>query len=110
MSADELEATPEPADSSRPLVREVFGGFLDELVALLRQAGEDDLAVQAWDLRIFAPCECESPECHSFYTAQPPQGRWREGHRNVVVDTANSMIVLDVVHERIMLVEVLLMT
>lgn len=57
-----------------------------------------------------APCSCTDDFCQSFYTAPKPDGAYGPGHRNVPLFNNrdhDGMIVLDVLHGRIMFVEVL---
>jgi hypothetical protein len=72
--------------------------------------GEDELAAAVDELRIVAPCTCGDDFCGSFYTEPRPQGAWGPGHRNVEIDIQSddaSMVILDVVDDRITQVEVL---
>lgn len=95
------------SEYERPLVREVFPGLVEELVACLREEGEEFLAVAAWDLRLYEECGCGDEFCQSFYTAERPLGPYGSGHRNVALSPAVGELILDVVDERIMYVEVL---
>ncbi|MBC6460781.1 hypothetical protein HKK72_23285 [Actinomadura sp. HBU206391] len=45
--------------------------------------------------------------CKSFYTAPPPKGAYGAGHRCVPLLPDKGMIVMDVVHDEIQLVEIL---
>ena len=96
-----------PAASEPPLMREVFPALTAELVSLLNADGHTDLGICAWDLRIIAACSCDDDFCQSFYTAPRPNGPYGPGHRNLILDPASGMIVLDVVHGQIMFVEIL---
>ena len=91
----------------RPLVRDVYPAFSAKLVSALEADGEHELAIFAGELRIVAPCHCNGENCQSFYTAPPPNGPYGAGHRNVMPDFDTGMVVLDVVHGRIMFVEIL---
>lgn len=93
-----------------PLLREIHPDFSAELVSLLEAEGHSDLAVCACDLRIIARCPCKDDFCQSFYTAPKPDGAYGLGHSNIPLFSNNDhsgMIVFDVVHGRIMFVEVL---
>ena len=90
-----------------PLLREVYPKLAAELVNLLNAAGESDLGICAWDLRIVAPCGCTDDFCQSFYTAPRPEGAYGSGHRNLMLSPAKGMIILDVVYGRIMFVELI---
>lgn len=97
-----------PAGEPAPLLRDMHPGFSAELISLLEAEGHTDLAVCACDLRIIAWCPCTDGFCQSFYTAPEPDGAYGPGHSNVSLITDHGgMIVLDVVHGRIMFVEVL---
>jgi hypothetical protein len=99
-------ADPSP-EAELSLLRNIYPDFCAELISLLNAEKEPDLAVCAHDLRIVAPCGCGDDFCQSFYTAPRPKGAYGPGHRNIVLLPTHGMIVLDVVHDRIMFVEVL---
>lgn len=108
MTGDTAHADPQTdTDAPPPLLREVYPDLSAELISLLIADGHIDLGVCAQDLRIIAPCSCGDDFCQSFYTAPPPSGAYGSGHRNVSLLPDQGMIVLDVVHGRIMFVEVL---
>jgi hypothetical protein len=89
------------------LLREIYPELAAELVSLLDEEGEPDLAISARDLRIFARCGCGDGFCQSFYTAPPPNGSYGPGHRCLPLFTAQGMTVLDVVGGQIMYVELI---
>ncbi|MFC9581475.1 hypothetical protein ACFVJ8_01250 [Streptomyces yangpuensis] len=64
-----------------PLLRDVLPQLSAELVTLLKEEGERDLALCAHDLRPLADCGCGDDFCRSFRTAPHPPGRatatWR---------------------------------
>jgi hypothetical protein len=90
-----------------PYLRDVYPDLAAELVTLLDEEGESDLAICAHDLRIHSSCGCGDSFCQSFYTAPPPDGAYGPGHRCIPLITARGMTVLDVVGERIMYVELI---
>jgi len=90
-----------------PLLRDVYPTLVAELIALLNEEGETDLAICAQDLRIHAPCGCGDSFCQSFYTAPPSNGPYGPGHRCMPLVTARGMTVLDVVGSQIMYVELI---
>ncbi|MFJ3975959.1 hypothetical protein [Streptomyces sp. NPDC090021] len=95
-------------DTTAPLLRDVLPQLSAELVRLLEEEGERDLALCAHDLRILADCGCGDDFCQSFHTAPHPPGTpYGPGHRNVALLPARGCLILDVVHGRIMFVEVL---
>jgi hypothetical protein len=95
-------------DHDRPLLRLVFPDLIAELVALLEADGECELATCAWDLRYFGECGCRDDFCQSIHTADHPRGQsYGDGHRTVVLPPDRGMLNLDVVHGRIMYVEIL---
>lgn len=98
---------PDVAVDDRPLVRDVHPVFSAELVSALDADEERWLAIAAKDIRIVAPCGCDSENCQSFYTAPPPTGSYGPGHRNVMPPFDAGMVVLDVVDGQIMFVEIL---
>jgi hypothetical protein len=91
-----------------PLVREVFPELAGDLVTLLKEEGETELAICAWDLRLVAECGCDDDFCQSFRTEPHPDGQpFGPGHRCVPLSPSKGMINLDVVDGRIMYVEVI---
>ncbi|GAA3141720.1 hypothetical protein GCM10010521_30420 [Streptomyces rameus] len=91
-----------------PLVRDVFPELVTELITLLENEGERELAICAWDLRLVDECPCGDDFCQSFQTAAHPQGQpYGAGHRCVPLLPLRGMLCLDVVDGRIMYVEVL---
>jgi hypothetical protein len=52
-----------------PLVSEVLPDFIDEMTALLKEAGADPLIEQLPKLRIESVCDCGDENCSSFATA-----------------------------------------
>lgn len=99
---------PPGVDHDRPLLRHVFPDFVAELIALLEAESERELALRVWDLRFFAECGCQDDFCQSIRTADHPEGPpYGEGHRCVPLLPFSGMVNLDVVHGRIMYVEIL---
>ncbi|WP_330346243.1 hypothetical protein OHA09_34225 [Streptomyces longwoodensis] len=91
-----------------PLVRDLFPDLVTELIALLEAEGERELAVCAWDLRLFEECACGDGFCQSFRTAAHPGGQpYGIGHRCVPLLPAQGLMCLDVVDGRIMYVEII---
>ncbi|MFI8106821.1 hypothetical protein [Streptomyces sp. NPDC086023] len=110
MSEREHVADGEPAEGAEaepPLVREVHPDLVAELVALLEAEGERELAICAWDIRLFAHCSCGDDFCQSFYTAPPPEGAFGPGHRCLPLMPEKGMLIVDVVQGRIRYVEVI---
>ena len=81
--------------------------FAEELAVQLSEVCEPMLAAQIADLCVVDRCRCQDEFCGSFYTATPPLGAYGTGHRNVALEPESGMVILDVVHDRIMFVEVL---
>jgi hypothetical protein len=81
--------------------------FAEELAALLLASNEPSLAEQILSAAIIARCECEDEFCASFYTAPLPDGGYGPGHDNIELEPHVGVVVLDVVHGRLMQVEVL---
>ncbi|MFG2991206.1 hypothetical protein ACGFZK_18290 [Streptomyces sp. NPDC048257] len=95
-------------DDTAPLVRDVLPVLTAELVRLLEEEGERELAICAHDLRIVADCGCGDDFCQSFHTERRPPGTpYGPGHRNVQLFADRGYLILDVVGGRIMFVEVL---
>ncbi len=89
-------------EAENPFVREVFPELAAELVALLEENGERELAICARDLRLVAGCGCGDDFCQSGYTEARPQGPCGRGHRCVPLLPAKVMLNLDVVNGGIM--------
>jgi hypothetical protein len=91
-----------------PLVRNVYPELVAELARLLEAEGERSLAAAVPELRLVAECGCKDDFCQSIRTAEHPPGTpYGSGHRNVMLAPEVGDLVLDVVHERIVYVEVL---
>lgn len=90
-----------------PTTSELLPAFCLELQDLLRSGGRSDLAEQVPHLPIVARCTCGEPTCAHFYTAVPPVGPYGSGHTNIVIPVKAGMVVFDVVHDRVVAVEVL---
>jgi len=90
-----------------PLIRDLFPDLITELITCLREEGEEDLGVSAWDIRFYGECGCGDDFCQSFYTAERPTGAYGPGHRCVPLLPEKGDLILDVVDGRIMFVEVL---
>jgi hypothetical protein len=74
--------------------------------SLVRQ-GRDDLAGQLGTLPLVDRCRCGDDFCATFYTAKGPTGAYGARHSNLVVESGEGMIILDLVQNRIHCVEVL---
>lgn len=95
-------------EDEHPLVREVYPELIAELERLLEAEGERHLAICVRDIRLVAPCGCRDDFCQSIRTAEHPPGTpYGPGHRNVLLDPEEGMVILDVVNERIVYVEIL---
>ncbi|MGE7388076.1 hypothetical protein ACQKM2_21640 [Streptomyces sp. NPDC004126] len=91
-----------------PLVREALPALTAELVRLLEEEGEPDLATCAYDLRLYAECGCGDDFCQSIRTGTHQQGTpYGPGARYVHLLPDRGMINLDVLHGRIEYVEVI---
>jgi hypothetical protein len=75
--------------------------------ALIAEA-QAGLANSVDALEVVQRCGCGDDFCQSFYTADPPDGVFGPGHRNVLLDPPwTGMLILDVVDDAIVYVEVL---
>lgn len=91
-----------------PLLSETWPVFAAELAAALAAADEAGLAAEVAGLRVVDRCGCPDDFCQSFRTAPKPAGAYGDGHRCVPLDAPwPGELVLDVVHGRIVYVEVL---
>jgi len=77
-----------------------------ELHRLLTEAHEHELAAQIAGLRIVDRCSCGGDHCATFHTEPKPQGHYKN-HRNVMLQPAKGIIILDVTSGHIACVEVL---
>ncbi|MFI0404513.1 hypothetical protein [Actinomadura sp. 3N508] len=92
----------------RPLVRDAFPDLIAELITLLENEGEGELARRVRDVRLVAMCDCGDDYCQSVYTAVHPKGQpYGEGYRCVELLPLKGMLNLDVLEDRIMYIEVL---
>lgn len=89
------------------LLKELLPEFQRELHSLLVAVHESELAAQTASLRIVGRCGCNDDFCASFRTLPKPKNSYGPDHRNVVLQPAGGMIVLDVVEGNIAFVEVL---
>lgn len=103
--------TPAPDTSDptvpRPLLHEGFPDLVRELEHLLRAENEHFLANSVEFLRIYGPCGCSDVTCGSFYTGPKPDGAFGPGHRTVLLDPTEGMVILDVVDDVIRYVELI---
>jgi hypothetical protein len=91
-----------------PLVRDVFPELVDELVGLLEEEGERELALCVRDVRMVAECGCGDDFCQSIRTAHHPPGQpYGAGHRCVPLLPSSGDLILDVVNGRIVYIEIL---
>lgn len=91
-----------------PLVRDLYPELIDELVGLLEEEGEHWLAICAWDVRMIAECGCRDDFCQSIRTSEHPGGQpYGPGYRCLPLLPAQGDLILDVVHGRIMYIEIL---
>src|ERR1700693_5524872 len=89
------------------LLSEALPLLSQELQKLLTEAGEAELASQVSALRILDRCRCGDDFCASFYTQPKPDGAYGPGHRNVLLEPAKGMLIIDVVDDVIAQVEIL---
>ncbi|MEU8985126.1 hypothetical protein AB0C98_01305 [Streptomyces sp. NPDC048558] len=95
-------------EQESPLVREVFPELVDELVQLLEEEGERELAICVWDVRVIGECGCGDDFCQSIRTSDHPGGQpYGPGHRCVPLLPSSGDLILDVVNGRIMYIEML---
>lgn len=95
-------------DQNNPLVRDAFPDLTSELITLLEAEGEHELTLRVRDVPLVAMCDCGDDFCQSIRTADHPKGQpYGEGHRTVQLSPGEGTLNLDVVHDRIMYIEVL---
>ena len=93
-------AVPVPISSLLP-------DFANELEGLTGVANRPDLSARIRGLVVEARCPCANRACAHFYTAPPPNGPYGPGHSNLVLPANTGMVVLDLLHDRIVGIEVL---
>jgi len=86
---------------------EEFPELASELSELLNRAGEEELAGTVVELKVLDRCRCGDDFCATMYTVPRPQGAWGKGHRNVALDPKTGFLILDVLHGRVVEIEVL---
>lgn len=84
-----------------------FPELASELGELLEGHGEEQLAQTIGGLSVVDRCRGGDDFCATMYTLPRLLGAWGEGHRNVALDSKNGFLIIDVVHERIVEIEVL---
>ena len=89
------------------LLIDLLPSLARELQDLLTKQREPNLAAQIPRLRIFDRCRCGDDFCATFYVQPKPMGAYGKGHRNVLLEPDQGMLVLDVVEGEIACVEVL---
>ena len=90
------------------LVRDAHPELIAELAELLRAEGEYSLAVSVLFAPLVGYCDCGDDFCRSIYTAEhPPGAPYGYGHRTIALLPGDGMLNIDVVHDRIMYIEVL---
>jgi len=91
----------------KPLLHELLPALAHELEQCLLVEGENLLAGSIQTLQIFSACECSDITCGSFYTGPRPDGAFGPGHRSILLDPSNGMMILDVVDDVIRYVELI---
>ena len=84
-----------------------FPELAAELVGLLTDSNEEQLARTVPTLTVVDRCRCGDDFCAMMYTAPRPQGAWGPSHRNIALNPRNGMLILDVLEEQIVGIEVL---
>jgi hypothetical protein len=96
-----------PSRAESPLMRELLPTLSQEVWDLLMREGEPELADQVLDLRIVDRCRCGDEFCATFYVQPKPKDAYGPSHRNITLEPAQGMLVLDLVGDRIVAIEVL---
>ena len=63
-----MASTPAPPTQA-PMMSDILPDFIDELAALMREAGAEPLVDQLANLRIESVCDCGDENCSSFATS-----------------------------------------
>ncbi|MFF8375126.1 hypothetical protein ACF07V_03190 [Streptomyces sp. NPDC015661] len=101
-----MNTAPQPPEP--PLVREVYPELVTELVRLLEEEGERELSIVVRDIRLHGECGCSDDFCQSIRTSEHRPGTpYGEGHRCLPLLADTGMLNLDIVHGRIVYVEIL---
>lgn len=87
-----------------PMMSDVLPDLIDEMAALLRQAGADPIVEQLAALRIEAICDCGDENCSSFATANEVKVHSTielpaiEGYLIVDLNAANEICFIEVLN------------
>jgi hypothetical protein len=84
----------------------LFPDFLSELETMVRAVGRDDLVDQLQGLPVLSRCTCGDSNCAHFYTSSKPASHGGQ-HENVLLPSRSGLVVLDVLHGRVMAIEIL---
>jgi hypothetical protein len=97
-----------PAARKPPLLTDVDSEFAEELKQLLVKAGASEFAQLVARLPVVEPCDCDQPDCASFYAVPRFQAGWLwgRGGETIVLAPAQGTVSVDVVDGRILAVEV----
>lgn len=78
-----------------------------EMTDLLLKSDDKDLAGQVDALRLVDRCRCGDRFCATIYTVRPPLKSWGDEHENVILDSPQGDIILDLVDRKIVCIETL---
>ncbi len=92
-----------------PLLTAIAPTFAEELQELLRARGQRQQAASIPALRVVELCNCDRPNCSTFYTIPRFVVRWRwpGAGRTLDLKPSEGTIRVDIIEDRIALVEVL---
>lgn len=89
------------------LLQDALPDFADELIMLLRNQHESDLAEHGPRLRLVDRCRCGDDFCATLYTAPKPKGAYRLNHESLSLNPSSGQLVLDLVDRKIVCIGIL---
>jgi hypothetical protein len=84
----------------------VFPDFLRELETMVRAVGRVDLVAQLQELPVLSRCTCGDSNRAHFYTWSKRTSLGGQ-HEDILLPSRSGLVVLDVLHGRVMAVEIL---
>lgn len=93
----------------QPLLADLAPAFARELEQLLARQEQRRLAASVPTLRVVELCSCSKPNCSTFYVIPRfiVAWRWPGGGKTLALDAGEGTVSVDVVEDKIALVEVL---
>jgi len=89
------------------MLMDLLSDLAGELKTLLIQEKELALAEQVSKLQIVDRCRCGDDFCATFYTKPRPKKSYGTGHRSIMLEPKDGILILDVENNNISCIEVL---